>query len=71
MSTHVPGFQSFFFFFFHHFVLAKLATSSIRGEVASCTSIDKEVEFENILGMFPCMRIQGLSPGFRDSGSPK
>ena len=29
MSTHVPGFQSFFSFL-HHFVLAKLATSSIR-----------------------------------------
>ena len=29
MSTHVPGFQSFSGFF-HHFVLAKLATSSIR-----------------------------------------
>ena len=30
MSTHVPGFQSFFMFFFHHFVKAKLATSSVR-----------------------------------------
>ena len=29
MSTHVPGFQSFFRFL-QHFVLAKLATSSIR-----------------------------------------
>ena len=29
MSTHVPGFQTFFRFL-HHFVLAKLATSSIR-----------------------------------------
>ena len=28
MSTHKPGFQSFFRFL-HHFVLAKLATSSI------------------------------------------
>ena len=28
MSTHLPGFQSFFLFL-HHFVLAKLATSSI------------------------------------------
>ena len=28
MSTHVPGFQSFFVFL-HHFVLATLATSSI------------------------------------------
>ena len=27
MSTHIPGFQSFFL---HHFVLAKLAISSIR-----------------------------------------
>ena len=30
MSTHLPGYQSFFIFFLHHFVLAKLATSSIR-----------------------------------------
>ena len=29
MSTHVPGFQSFFSFLIH-FVLAKLATSNIR-----------------------------------------
>ena len=29
MSTHKPGFQSFFRFL-HHFVLAKLVTSSIR-----------------------------------------
>ena len=29
MSTHLPGFQSFFRFL-HHFVLAKLATSSVR-----------------------------------------
>ena len=29
MSTHMPGFQSFFRVF-DHFVLAKLATSSIR-----------------------------------------
>ena len=29
MSTHVPGFQSFLRFL-HHFVLAKLATTSIR-----------------------------------------
>ena len=29
MSTHVPGFQPLFSFL-HHFVLAKLATSSIR-----------------------------------------
>ena len=32
MNTHMPGFQSFFVFilFLHYFVLAKLATSSIR-----------------------------------------
>ena len=31
MSTHVPGFQSFFKeYFLHIFVLAKLATTSIR-----------------------------------------
>ena len=32
MSTHEPGFQSFFSFL-HHFALAKLATSSIRVKV--------------------------------------
>ena len=31
MSTHIPGFQTFFRFF-HHSVLAKLATSSIKVE---------------------------------------
>ena len=30
MSTHVPRFDSFFQVFKNHFVLAKLATSSIR-----------------------------------------
>ena len=30
MSTHLPGFQSFFTFFLHHIELAKLATSSLR-----------------------------------------
>ena len=30
MSTNVPEFQSFFRVFFHHFLLAKLASSSIR-----------------------------------------
>ena len=31
MTTHVPGFESFFSCcFLHHFVLAKLATSSVR-----------------------------------------
>ena len=30
MSTHLPGFQFHFLGFLHHFVLAKVATSSIR-----------------------------------------
>ena len=30
MSAHVPGFQSILSVFLHHFILAKLATSSIR-----------------------------------------
>ena len=30
MSAYVPRFQSFFRFFLHYYVLAKLATSSIR-----------------------------------------
>ena len=33
ISTHVPGFQSYFRFFLHHFVLAILATSSIRVKI--------------------------------------
>ena len=32
MNTYLPGFQSFFMFL-HHFVLAKIATSSIRVKV--------------------------------------
>ena len=36
MSTHLPGFQSFFSFFLHHCVLAKLATSSIRVKILLC-----------------------------------
>ena len=32
MSTHLPGFKSFFIFL-HHFVLAKLPASSIRVNV--------------------------------------
>ena len=36
MSTHLPGFQSFFFFFLHHFVLAKLATSMIKVKEKEC-----------------------------------
>ena len=30
MGTHVPGFQSLFLAFLHHFVIARLATRSIR-----------------------------------------
>ena len=37
MSTHLPGFQSFSNFL-HHFVLAKLATSSIRVKQLSVDS---------------------------------
>ena len=33
MSTHVPGFQSFFQCFLYYFVMAKLATSSIRVKI--------------------------------------
>ena len=43
MSTHVPGFQSFSGgFFLHHFVLAKLATSSIRVIVFHCIEVAVE-----------------------------
>ena len=36
MSTHVPGFQTFFSFFLHYFVMANLATSSIRVKCVVC-----------------------------------
>ena len=42
MSIHMPGFKSFSFFL-HYFVLAKLATSSIRVKalaVVGATSVD-------------------------------
>ena len=35
MSTQLAGFQSFLMFL-HHFVLAKLATSSIRVDIRIC-----------------------------------
>ena len=42
MSTHFPGFQSFFRFL-HHFVLAKLATSSIRVKLISKHLVNSEI----------------------------
>ena len=45
MSTHVPGFQSFFKFL-HHFVLAKVATSSIRVNIWSLV--------EGVIVSIPC-----------------
>ena len=42
MSTHLPGFQSFFSFF-NHFVLAKLATSSIRVKAQVCCVLTRQV----------------------------
>ena len=40
MSTYLPGFRSFFPFFLHHFVLAKLATGSIRVKLWPTFSVD-------------------------------
>ena len=40
MSTHMPGFLLFFSFFLHHFVLAKLASTSIR--VNHCREVKRE-----------------------------
>ena len=40
MSTHVPGFQLLFRFFLHHFVMAKLATSSIKVKQYKIRSIE-------------------------------
>ena len=39
MSPNVPGFQSFFSFL-HNFVLAKLASSSIRVKEEYCCNMD-------------------------------
>ena len=40
MSTHMPGFQSFFSFL-HHFVLAKLATTSVGVELPGTVILTK------------------------------
>ena len=47
MSTHIPGFQSFFSFL-HHFAMAKLATSSIRVK-QSCLNILTAIRTKVIL----------------------
>ena len=57
MSTHVPGFQSFFIFL-HHFLMAKLATSSIRVSIVrdiqstldGSLSVKQKYNLINLLG---------------------
>ena len=53
MSTHLPGFQSFWFFFLHHFELAKLATSSVmvKNLPLSVTYPIHDSVFEDLLGV--------------------
>ena len=41
-NTHVPGFQSFLVFL-HHFILAKLATSSIRVKMSMAIHLPRSV----------------------------
>ena len=58
MSTHVPGFLSFFkFYFLQHFVSATLATSSIRvNNISSCLIITQTKSFFKIIhGFVSCM----------------
>ena len=50
MSTHMPGFQSFFRFL-RHFVLAKLATSSIRVKNMKCYLQAKEIHIIFLLSV--------------------
>ena len=56
MSTHLPGFQSFFKFL-HHFVLAKLATGSIRVEGLDTVKV-------SWLIARPCLSQQALWGGY-------
>ena len=60
MSTHVPGFQSFFYGFLHHFALAKLyiATSSIRAEENSRYDWVNKVKNGLILNHFYQIKIK-------------
>ena len=51
MSTHVPEFQSFLMFL-HHFVMAKLATISIRVEL-----ISKSLNITSFKGHRPFVRL--------------
>ena len=60
MSTHLPGFQSFSVLFLHHFVIAKLATTSIRvkqsGRALCCTHVGAGLQLSP--GIVTC-----LTPG--------
>ena len=57
MSTHLPGFQSFYNVF-HHFVLAKLAISSIRIKSRAVKTAGAEgVNKVDIRNRAPCHRI--------------
>ena len=61
MSTNMPGFQSFFQVVLHHFVLAKLATSSLRVNqnckaILAAVGVDWLNYFGNIFQMNASLR---------------
>ena len=62
MSTHVPGFSVFFPVFLHHFLLAKLATSSIRFNPSAGGFYLKYRDGAETL--INPTQLLGLSPGF-------
>ena len=68
MSTHVPGFQTFFSLLLHHFVLAKLVISFIRIKGVVCRNwynLGLPVEFRG------SHRIIQRSPGLLDPNNIK
>ena len=48
MSTHLPGFQSFFLGFLHPFVLDKLATSRVRVKIL-CAVTSRFFMFDDLI----------------------
>ena len=55
MATRVTGFQSFFRFFLHHFLLANLATSSIRVKINYWLS--KVFSIEELIWWSACNKV--------------
>ena len=58
----MPGFQSFFSVFLHHFVLAKLATSSIR--MKPCRVGINWIALAKHSDEYPCARLSVFFLGF-------